>query len=58
MFVGPSCFSTYNKNMSTKMIPKRKSRVETIILEERNPLAINAIVGKACEDKDEGIMKL
>ena len=39
------------KNLSTKMILKLRSRVETIILEEKNPT-----VGIVHEDRDEGIM--
>jgi len=40
------------------MIPKLKSRVETIILEEMNPHTITLTVGTVREDPDEGIMQL
>jgi len=38
------------KNLSVKMIPKLRSRVKTIILEERNPHAIAPTVGTVRED--------
>lgn len=40
------------------MIPKLKSRVETIILEERNRHAIALTTGIVHKDPDEGIMQL
>jgi len=46
------------KNPSTEMISKLKSRIETIILEKRNPHKIAVTVGTVHEDSDEGIMQL
>lgn len=46
------------KNLSAEMILKSRSRVETIILEERDPRAIAPIVGIVREDMDGGIMQL
>ncbi len=40
------------------MIPKLRTRAETIVLKERNPHAIAPTVGTLCEDQDEGIMQL
>lgn len=44
------------KNLSMEMILKLRNRVETKILEERNPHAIAPIVGTVHEYQDEGIM--
>lgn len=46
------------KNLSAEMIPKLRSRIETIFLEERNPHAIAPTVGTVREDQDKGIMQL
>lgn len=44
------------KNLSVEMIPKLRGRIETIILEERNPQAVAPTIGTVREDQDEGIM--
>lgn len=52
---------TMCKTLSTKMIPKVWSGVETIISEEnanRNPHVIDLVVVTVCEDQDEEITQL
>lgn len=43
------------KKLSMEMISKLRSKVGTIILEERNPHAIAPTVGIVHKDQDEGI---
>jgi len=46
------------KSLSVEMILKLRKRVETIILEERNPHVIAPTIGIVREDQDEEIMQL
>jgi len=51
-------YKTICKNLSTKMIPKVRNKVETEIFEgntKRNPHVIAPTVMVVCEDQDKGI---